>query len=102
MAPHGFDRVGEMRPRPDRRSPSVARARCAGRDGTARIGGVILIIAPLLPGQQTMPSMVVVVVPLRAVFALRGIGKRIEQTRAVVVILQHEMDKQSARCLDSP
>src|SRR2546430_17510725 len=44
-----------------------------------------------------MPSMVVVVVPLRAVFALRGIGQRIEQPRAVVVILQHEMDQPSAR-----
>jgi hypothetical protein len=46
--------------------------------------------------------MVVVVVPLRAVFALRGIGQRIEQTRAVVVILQHEMDQPSARCRKVP
>src|SRR5262245_1199116 len=49
-----------------------------------------------------MPSMVVVVVPLCAVFALCGIGSRIEQTRAVVIILEHEMDQPSTRCRKLP
>src|SRR5919201_4599643 len=49
-----------------------------------------------------MPSMVVIVVPLRAVFALCWIAQRIEQTRAVVIILEHEMDQPSARCRKVP
>src|SRR5262245_1752107 len=36
--------------------------------------------------------MMVVVVPLRAVFALRSIAARIEQTRPVVVVLQDKVD----------
>ena len=42
-----------------------------------------------------MPGVVIVVVPLRAVFSVRRIGQRIEQARAVVVILQHEVDQPS-------
>ena len=67
------------------------------RDVPARIWGVILIIAPLLARQQAMPSMVIVVVPLGTVFSVRNIGQRIEQTCAVVVVLQDQMD-QSSRC----
>src|SRR5262245_6596710 len=63
------------------------------RDVSARIVGVILIVSRVLSGQQDMPGVMVVVIPLRAVFSLRRIGARIEQARLVVVVLQDEMDR---------
>ncbi len=58
----------------------------------ARLRGVILIIALILSGQQTVPSVMVIVIPLRTIFTLRRIGPRIEQARTIVVVLQDEMD----------
>src|SRR5260370_10928942 len=71
-------------------------------DVTPRIRSVILIVALLLCGQQAVPSMVIVVVPLCAVFALRWIAERIEQARTVVVILQDEVDQPSSRGSEVP
>src|SRR5258708_7100660 len=42
-----------------------------------------------------VPSVMVIIIPLRAIFALRRIGARIEQARAVVVVFQDEMDPSS-------
>ena len=39
-----------------------------------------------------MEGVVIVVVPLRAIFAARRIGERIEQARLVGVVFQHQMD----------
>src|SRR5260370_7445654 len=72
------------------------------RDVTPGIRRVILIIALLLCGQQAVPSVVIVVVPLCAVFALRWIAERIEQARTGVVILQDEVDQPSSRGSEVP
>ncbi len=43
-------------------------------------------------GQEDVPGVMVVIVPLRAIPALRRIFVRIEHGRAVVVVFQHQMD----------
>ena len=62
-----------------------ARARCAPRR-------VVAVVARGLAGQQHMEGVMIVVVPLRAVFAARRIVERIEQARLVGVVFQHQMD----------
>ncbi len=69
----------------------------AGREHAGNVpnrrAGVVLVIAFAFAGQQHVPGVVVVVVPLRAVLALRRVGARIEQARAVVVVFQHEVER---------
>ena len=59
--------------------------------------GIIPIIAAILPREQNMPGMMIVVVPLGAVAALRRIGLRVEQMRAIAVIFEHQMDCAAGR-----
>src|SRR5262245_59796111 len=62
----------------------------------ARFRAVILIVALILSRHQTVPRVVVIIVPLRSVFSLRRIGKRIEQARTVVVVLQDQVNQSSS------
>ena len=61
-------------------------------------GGVLIvaIIARVFAGQQHVPGVMIVVVPLRAIMAVRRLFARIEQAGAVVVVLEHEMDHAAA------
>ena len=52
----------------------------------------VAVIALGLAGQQHMPGMMIVVVPLRSVFAARRILSGIQQARSVVVVFKHEMN----------
>ena len=53
---------------------------------------IVAVIARGLAGQQHMEGVVIVVVPLRAIFAVRRVGERIEQARLVGVVFQHQMN----------
>ncbi len=68
-----------------------ARPQCA-RDIVKRGALVVAVIAVGFGGQQHMPGVMIVVVPLRAVFAARRVLHGIQCARAVVVVLEHEMD----------
>ena len=57
------------------------------------IAGIVLIVAVALAGQQDVPGVMVVVVPLRTILASWRIGARIEQARPVVVVLQHQVNR---------
>ena len=51
-----------------------------------------------LPGQQHMPGVMIVVVPLGAVFSARDRFNRIEQFCVVFFVFDHEMDMALRRC----
>src|SRR5260370_11262499 len=53
---------------------------------------VVAIISGLLAGQQHVPGMMIIIVPLRPILASRRVGARIEQARAIVVVLSHQMN----------
>ena len=53
---------------------------------------VVAVIALGLAGQQHVPGVVIVVVPLRAIAAGRRVFVGREQTCAIVVVFQNEMD----------
>src|SRR5262249_40207206 len=71
-----------------------ARRQSAG-NVTLRVACVVLIVSRVLSGQQKVPSVMVVVIPLRTVFSFWGISLRIEQACAVIIVLQDEMDHSS-------
>src|SRR3712207_5670627 len=54
--------------------------------------GVILVIALVFPGEQSMPRVVDVVGPLRGVELEAPVGFASEPARLVRFILQHQMD----------
>ena len=56
---------------------------------------VVLIVALGLAGQEDVPGVVVIVIPLCTVFSLRRIRARIEQTCAIVVVFDDQMDRTS-------
>jgi hypothetical protein len=80
----------------------LALIRKAGRKDARqkRIGivGIVAIISLPLARELHMPGMVIVVVPLGAVSPVRRISLRIEKANAIVVVLQHQMQRAPARC----
>src|SRR5262249_58216381 len=78
----------------NRRLALIGKARGKGaRDVPARLRPVVTIVAIVLPGQENMPGVVIVVVPLCAIAAPWRIGQRIEQARLVVIILDDQMNE---------
>ena len=71
-------------------------ARKGARELIEGICNVVAVIALAFAGQQHVPGVMVVVVPLGAVTALRRLGLRVEQARRIVVVLEHEMNLASA------
>ena len=61
-------------------------------DVMKRRASIVAVIAVAFPGQQHMPGVVIVVVPLRAIFAARRSFVGIEQACCIVVVLQHQMN----------
>ncbi len=53
---------------------------------------VILVIAMRLAGQQDVPGVVIIIVPLCAILAARPFLARIKQAGDIVVVLEHEMN----------
>ena len=76
----------------------IRKARCQDpRQTRAGVGRIILVIARALAGQEHVPGVVIVVVPLRAILSARRVDAGIEQAHAVVVVFQHQMDRAAAR-----
>src|SRR5260370_6041222 len=57
-----------------------------------RIDLVVLVVSVLFAGQQNMPGVVVVIIPLCPIFSLRRIRSRVEQACTIIIVLQHEMN----------
>ena len=53
---------------------------------------IVAVIALFFPGELHVPGMVIIVVPLRAIFPPRRIVRGIEQAGAIIVVFQHEMN----------
>ena len=68
-----------------------AGAECAG-DVLERRALIVAVIAVGFAGQQHMPGVMIVVVPLGAVFAARRIFAGLKQARGIVVVFEHQMD----------
>src|ERR1700750_1195898 len=57
---------------------------------------VVVVIAGVLAGQQHVPGVMIVVVPLRAIVTGGRVLVGGKQRGAIVVVLQHEMDVPAA------
>ena len=57
-----------------------------------RIGVVVLVVAVVFAGQQNMPGVVIVIIPLCPVFSSRRIRFRVEQACTIIIVFQHEMN----------
>ena len=68
-----------------------ARGQRAG-DVRDRRALVVAIIALALAGHQHAPGVMIIVVPLRAILALRRILRGVQNARAVVAVLQHQVN----------
>ncbi len=53
---------------------------------------VIPVVAGRFAGQQDVPGVMVVVVPLRTILAGRRVDFGRQEVRGIVVVLEHEMD----------
>src|SRR4051794_38229360 len=53
---------------------------------------IVAVIGVPFAAQEHMPGMVIVVVPLRAVFSARDFLTGIEQGCGIVVVFEHQMD----------
>lgn len=67
-----------------------ARRKCARKIHARRL--VVGVVVSELAGQHHVPDVVIVVVPLAAIFAVGRILRGIEQAGAVVAVLQHQVD----------
>ena len=65
--------------------------RQAAREPRAAVE-IVFVVTPLLAGQQHVPGVMIVVVPLSTIVAARGVFRRVEEARAVVVIFQNQMN----------
>ncbi len=63
---------------------------------------VIAVVGSFLAGEQHVPSVVIVVVPLRPILARRGRSQRVEQPGGVVVVFQDEMHQAAVRFANAP
>ncbi|MHC2695560.1 hypothetical protein ACVME9_008051 [Bradyrhizobium liaoningense] len=53
---------------------------------------VVGVVTGELAGQHHVPDVMIVIVPLAAIFAVRRLLRGVEQAGAIVAVLQHEMD----------
>src|SRR5437868_4780662 len=78
---------------PGRRAVMLQEARILGGEDPR----VILVVAPILAGEQHMPGVVIVIVPLCSVVSGRRVLVGRQEARAVVAILEDEMNVPAAR-----
>ncbi len=53
---------------------------------------IIAVVALRFAGQQDMPGVVIVIIPLPAILAARRVLRGVQQACAVVAVFEHEMD----------
>src|SRR5260370_42342688 len=53
---------------------------------------IVAVVALRFAGQQDMPDVVIVIIPLPAIFATWRVLRGVQQACAVVAVFEHEMD----------